>query len=138
MVHKTLPARSLAVNTLIDMYDELDALTRENEELRRKVELYTSPVILEPRESSPLEDQYETEFAKVGRLRVYERAVCSYLSVSRYGDGAYETFEDFRSRYAEKVPDYMSRNDFYELYDEQLRADYDEKLAERKRREGEE
>lgn len=135
MVHKTLPPKENAITALLNIYDELDALTRKNEELRRKVDAYARPVAHEACESLP-EDKFLPEFAKVGMLRVYERATCSYLTVSRYGDGSYETFEQFRDRYIEKIPDYMSRREFCEIYAGRLADDYEERLAQRKQREG--
>lgn len=134
VAHSMLPHRTSAITALLNIYDELEALTQENKNLRERLGGETL-TFAEEHEESLLERQYEAEFAKVGKRSVYDSSVLSWTSVNRYPDGTYEGLDDFVRRYTNNVPDYMSFRDFCELYHDWLMDDYEERLAKRKSQE---
>lgn len=135
VAYSMLPHRTSAITALLNIYDELEALTQENKNLRERLGGETLTFAEEHHEESLLERQYEAEFAKVGKRSVYDGSVLSWTSVTRFADGTYEGFDDFVRRYATNMPDYMSFRDFCELYHDWLMDDYEERLAKRKAQE---
>ena len=65
------------------------------------------------------EDGYRDRFREAGRKAVFEKSLRFY----RPANG--KAFEDW-CREATEVPDFMSRDDYQRVFDEELRAEFEE------------
>lgn len=108
---------------IIELYDELEAERAKN----RKAP-YVTPV-------SECEGISEIDrcLIAVGKNKVLEEAINAWWTVNVHKDdetGRYEaqSYEDWLRRKVEDVPSFMSRNQFYEYFADDLRDIYDHEV----------
>lgn len=118
------------VEAVLKVYDENARLRIENERLKQlKADIAT---ISAPTECGS--DSYAYAMARImeaGRKVIMDKALDYWHDVRlhRNDDGSLsvEKFEEWRKDKVSKVPDYMSRDDFYKLIDVELRSEYEKK-----------
>lgn len=110
---------------IIELYDELEA-----EKVKNRQTSYVSPV-------SECEGISEIDrcLIAVGKNKVLEEAINKWWTVNVHKDdetGRYEaqSYEDWLRRKVEDVPGFMSRNQFYEYFADDLRDIYDHEVDE--------
>lgn len=116
------------VEAVLKVYDENARLRIENERLKHlNADIAT---IAAPTECES--DPYAYAKARImeeGRKTLVDNALRYWRSVmvSRNDDGSLsvEKFEKWRKDKVDKVPDYMSREDFHKLMDAEIRAEYE-------------
>ena len=121
------------VEAVLKVYDENARLRIENERLRNlNADIAT---IAAPTECGS--DPYAYVKARImeeGRKAITDKAFDYWhdVRVRRNDDGSLsvEKFEKWRKDKVSKVPDYMSREDFYKLMDVEIRAEYEKKKRE--------
>lgn len=121
------------VEAVLKVYDENARLRIENERLK-----YLNEDIAF--NSAPTEcgsDPYAYAKARImeaGRKAIMDKALDYWhdVRVCRNDDGSLsvEKFEKWRKDKVSKVPDYMSREDFYKLMDVEIRSEYEKKKRE--------
>lgn len=118
------------VEAVLKVYDENARLRIENEQLKQlKADIAT---IASPTECGS--DPYAYAKARImeaGRKAIMDKALDFWhdVRVRRNDDGSLsvEKFEEWRNDKVSKVPDYMSRDDFYKLMDVEIRSEYEKK-----------
>lgn len=116
------------VEAVLKVYDENAWLRIENERLKQlKADIET---IASPTECGS--DTYAYAKARImeaGREKLAHDAFryWRYVTVRRNDDGSLsvEKFEEWRKDNVDKVPDFMSREDFYKLMDAEIRSEYE-------------
>lgn len=116
------------VEAVLKVYDENARLRIENERLKNlNADIAT---IASPTECKS--DPYAYAKARImeaGREKLVHDAFMYWrdVTVRRNDDGSLsvERFEKWRKDNVDKVPDYMSREDFYKLMDAEIRAEYE-------------
>lgn len=116
------------VEAVLKVYDENARLRIENERLRglnADIAAIAAPTGCEG-------DPYAHAKARImeeGRKAIMDRALGYWhgVRVRRNDDGSLsvEKFEKWRKDKVSKVPDYMSREDFYKLMDIEIRSEYE-------------
>lgn len=116
------------VEAVLKVYDENERLRIENERLKT----FNSDIatIAAPTECGS--DPYAYAKARImeaGREKLAHDAFRYWrdVTVRRNDDGSLsvEKFEKWRKDNVDKVPDFMSREDFYKLMDAEIRAEYE-------------
>ena len=121
--------RNEIIRKVLDAYDTIERLQFENTSLRSRLEMFENAVPEEIEHIGYLDE----EVLKVGRKKLFEDALGYWHSV-RYnedgetGDVSVQSFEQWRkdSIKREKVPSWMSLDAFYDYFDPELRAMYEE------------
>lgn len=113
------------VEAVLKVYDENARLRIENDRLRR---FNADSAASAECESDP-HAYIKARIMEFGRKVLVEKALdyWSRVTVRRNGDGSLdvETFDKWRTENTTKVPEFMSREDFYVLMDHELRAEYE-------------
>ena len=117
------------IRAVLDAYDKMDDLEHENKMLKKRLEAFENGVPEEVEQIGFL----DKEVLKVGRKKLFEDALCYWHSV-RYneddetGEVSLQSFEQWRkdSIKREKVPSWMSFDAFFDYFDVELRAMYEE------------
>jgi len=107
--------------------DELEAAKREAEELRGMPASETGEV----QTISAL----DARFMRVGRQRVFEDSTYSWSEVSAHKDEEsgkvlVTKYERFVSEKTNKIPSYMSEDEFRRVFDKEFRTCYEKEKAE--------
>lgn len=121
------------VEAVLKVYDENACLRIENERLKTfNADIATIAALTECGS-----DPYAYAKARImeeGRKAIMDKALNYWhdVMVFRNYDGSLsvEKFEKWRKDKVSKVPDYMSREDFYKLMDVEIRAEYEKKKRE--------
>lgn len=120
------------VEAVLKVYDENARLRIENERLRDLNEDIAFNVEFNVAPTECGGDPYAYAKARImeaGREKLAHDAFRYWrdVTVRRNGDGSLsvEKFEKWRKENVDKVPDFMSREDFYELMDAEIRAEYE-------------
>lgn len=116
------------VEAVLKVYDENERLRIENERLKQlNAEIAFNAVPTEC-ESDPY-GYAKARIMQAGREKLAHDAFGYWhdVTVRRNEDGSLsvERFEKWRKDNVGKVPDYMSREDFYKLMDAEIRAEYE-------------
>lgn len=120
------------VRELLDLFDTIEQLRRENELLRASVEA-AKPDAAKPDECTKnVTDALTMLVMDVGRREVLKKH-CQYWTPTvrielddETGDVVGVTgYREWIGDYVSKVPDECSRNEFYDFFDTELRATYD-------------
>lgn len=118
------------VEAVLKVYDENARLRIENERLKT----FNADIAFNAAQNECESDQYAYAKARImetGRKAIMDKALdyWHYVRVRRNDDGSLsvEKFEEWRKDKVSKVPDYMSREDFYKLMDVELRSEYEKK-----------
>ena len=121
--------RDVIIRAVLDAYDEMDNLEHENEMLKKRLETFENGVPEEVEQIGFL----DTEVLKVGRKKLFEDALGYWHSV-RYneddetGEVSLQSFDQWRKQSikCEKVPSWISLDAFFDYFDVELRAMYEE------------
>lgn len=115
------------IESLLKTYDEVDSLRSEVERLNRVNADAKSINIIED-EEDPRAYQ-KARIMEYGRKKIVEEALSYWDSVNvKRGDEGQlvvQEFSDWRKEKVNKVPEFMSREDFYVLMDAELRETYE-------------
>lgn len=116
------------VEAVLKVYDENARLRTENERLKRLNEDIAFNAAPTECESDPYA-YAKARIMEAGREKLAHDAFRFWhpAAVSRNDDGSLvvERFEKWRKDNVDKVPDFMSREDFYKLMDGEIRAEYE-------------
>lgn len=122
--------RNDTIRVILDAFDTIDQLRAENRLLKERVKFLESTETLD----STLElGTLDLAVIKAGREKMMKEC-CQYwreqvrvVVDDETGElKGVQAFESWRKEYVSKVPDDFSRNAFYEYFDADLRAIYDE------------
>ena len=121
-----------AIITIIEAFDEITRLKAENDGLLRRIS-YQLPVEQEDGErpakwaGAIYEFGRRAIFEKYGERRYYHMGV----RVSENDDGtlSVQPFESWYKERYEEFPDFMSREDFMQEFEPEIRARYEEERA---------
>lgn len=116
------------VEAVLKVYDENARLRIENERLRQlNADIATIAAPTEC-ESDPYA-YVKARIMEAGRKMLVDKALIYWHDVDVRRDDSgllvVEKFEKWRKDKVDKVPDYMSREDFYKLMDAEIRAEYE-------------
>lgn len=121
------------VEAVLKVYDENARLRIENERLMN----LKADIAFNAAQNECESDQYAYAKARImeaGRKAIMDKALDYWhnVRVRRNDDGSLsvEKFENWRRDKVSKVPDYMSREDFYKLMDVEIRSEYEKKKRE--------
>lgn len=122
--------RNDALRVILDAFDTIDQLSADNRMLKERIYYLESA---KTPESSLELGTLDLAVIKAGREKLMKDC-CQYWRESVRVNVDDETgelkgvqsFESWRKEYVSKVPDDFSRNAFYEYFDADLRAIYDE------------
>lgn len=116
------------VEAVLKVYDENARLRIENERLKT----FNADIATIASPTECVSDQYAYAKARImeaGREKLAHDAFRYWrdVTVRRNDDGSIsvEKFEKWRNDNVDKVPDFMSREDFYKLMDAEIRAEYE-------------
>lgn len=116
------------VEAVLKAYDENERLRIENERLKRLNEEIASYAAPTERDGDPYA-YAKARIMEAGREKLVHEAFRYWrdVAVRRNDDGSLsvEKFEKWRKENVDKVPDFMSREDFYKLMDAEIRAEYE-------------
>lgn len=114
------------IESLLKTYDELDRLRTEIERLKSVNDDAKSINFVED-EEDPRAYQ-KSLIMKYGRKKIVEESLSYWNNVSvrrdKNGQLVVQEFSDWRNVVVNKIPDYMSREDFFVLMDTELRETY--------------
>lgn len=115
------------IESLLKTYDEVDSLRAEVERLKR-VSADMKSIDSVDGEEDPRAYQ-KARIMEYGRQKIVKEALSYWDSVraSRGEEGQLivQEFADWRKDKVEKVPEFMSREDFYVMMDAELRETYE-------------
>ena len=118
-------------------FDERDEAVREVNRLRRELSDRDSQLHFEQGKDDAEEDKYSLIRAnvfRVGKLKVFEDALSYWKSVnvsrSENGSLSVQSFERWTDKVADRIPSYMSKDQFVDFFDNELRSMYEKKKAE--------
>ncbi len=115
------------IESLLKTYDEVDSLRAEVERLKR-VNADAKSINLIEDEEDPRSYQ-KARIMEYGRKKIVKEALSYWDSVSvKRGDEGQlvvQEFADWRKNRVDKVPEFLSREDFYVLMDSELRETYE-------------
>lgn len=105
------------------IFDELESARRELDATKRENQLLS-----QPKAESGGMSSIEVTLLKVGRRKAFQDSVRTYMTcvyASEDGRGVSVTpFDEFLDSFVANPPDYMSKNEFIEYFDDELRAEY--------------
>lgn len=118
-------------------FDERDEAVREVNRLRRELSDRDTQLHFEQGKDDAEEDKYSLIRAnvfRVGKLKVFEDALSYWKSVnvsrSESGSLYVQSFENWTDKVADRIPSYMSKDQFVDFFDNELRSMYEKKKAE--------
>lgn len=113
-------------------FDGRDEALREVERLKRELNS-RSEIIQAPEEEPDEFDLVRKNIFRTGKNKVFEDCLGYWhsVSVSRNDDGriVVQKFEKWLERSVDKVPSYMSRDQFYKFFDNELKSAYESEKA---------
>lgn len=116
------------ITAVLSLYDEIDRLERE-------IEIANITPVAEFIEcdSNKGTDELTAAFIGAGKKQVYKDSTNDWyvdFCVRRdeeTGAIEYTSFEKWRNKYVNSVPDFMSRTRFYSIFNDWLKRDYEKK-----------
>jgi len=117
------------IRAVLDAYDKMDDLEHENKMLKKRLEMFENGVPEEVEQIGFL----DKEVLEVGRKKLFEDAMGYWHSV-RYnedeetGEVSVQSFDRWRNESVKrgKIPSWMSIDAFFDYFDVELRAMYEE------------
>ena len=117
------------IRAVLDAYDRMDDLEHENKMLKKRLEMFENGVPEEVEQIGFL----DKEVLEVGRKKLFEDAMGYWHSV-RYnedeetGEVSVQSFDRWRNESVKrgKIPSWMSIDAFFDYFDVELRAMYEE------------
>lgn len=94
------------ISQVMDLFAEIDRQQREIEGYKREF------------------SNIDRRILEIGRKSTYKDSVCLWVKYNGDMD-----FEEWRAKKIFEIPDYMSRDEFYEYFDAELHADYESEKA---------
>ena len=113
------------IRSVLDAYDRMDSLERENEMLKKRLEGFENADLIESEGIGFI----DREVLQIGRKTMFGMVTGFMRSVYYDTDkDAVQTFENWRDCLvrASSLPDWMSRRAFYDYFDSELRELYAE------------
>lgn len=115
------------IKFIMETFEENERLKDENERLRAA---YRDAIDDKDAGKEDTLMDVKASIMAYARKRIVKESLSYWHSVRvRRGDGGQlevQSFEDWKEDKVEKIPDFMSRNDFFFLLDDELRAVYEQ------------
>lgn len=116
------------ITEVVRLFDELDACRRDLADLERGIAACSD--VGKEKPVNPV----DLICLKAGRQKLFDDCTCSWRSVTaardeETGEIKVTGFRKFRASVTDRCPDSMSRNEFFEYFDSEFHALYEEKKA---------
>lgn len=108
-----------------ELYDQVDELERSNKEFRRYIS-----------NGGERLSEVETMLLRVGKQRVFKETT-GMLHAAYIKDGEPQPFDTWLNGAIRNLPDWMSRNEFIAIFNDELRELYETDVENARSREGE-